>query len=147
MTCGTPLLKQLPAAFLGAALVLAFQPSLAAQAQATTGVIRGVVSDPSGNVVAGARVMVTDVETRFQRTVVTNEKGVFVAPLLPLGTYEVTARAGGLGEGTPTGIVLRVAWRATQALQHQPLHVGAVPAPAAPLMGVTSADPRPRPSI
>jgi len=93
MTCGTPLLKQLPAAFLGAALVLAFQPSLAAQAQATTGVIRGVVSDPSGNVVAGARVIVTDVETRFQRTVVTNEKGVFVAPLLPLGTYEVSSCA------------------------------------------------------
>ena len=108
MTCGTPLLKQLPAAFLGAALVLAFQPSLAAQAQATTGVIRGVVSDPSGNVVAGARVIVTDVETRFQRTVVTNEKGVFVAPLLPLGTYEVTARGVGLGEKRQTGIVLRV---------------------------------------
>src|SRR5437879_12718658 len=97
MTCGTPLLKQLPAAFLGAALVLVYQPSLAAQAQATAGVIRGVVSDPSGNVVAGARVIVTDVETRFQRTVVTTEKGVFVAPPLPLGTYGRTGRGEGLG--------------------------------------------------
>src|SRR5437867_13236498 len=108
MKCGTPLLKQLPAAFLGAALVLAFQPSLAAQAQATTGIIRGVVTDPSGNVVAGARVTVTDVQTQFQRTVVSNEKGVFVAPLLPLGTYAVTARAVGPGERKQTGIVLSV---------------------------------------
>src|ERR1043166_8350540 len=108
MTCGARLLKQLPAAFLGAVLVLAFQSSLAAQAQATTGVIRGGVSDASGNVVAGARVSVTDVDTRFQRTVFTNEKGVFVAPLLPLGTYEVTARGVGLGEREENGTVLRV---------------------------------------
>src|ERR1051325_6451636 len=106
MTCGARLLKQLPAAFLGA--VLAFQSSLAAQAQATTGVIRGVVSDASGNVVAGGRGVVTDVDTRVQRTVGPNEKGVFAAPLLPLGTYEVTARGVGLGERRQTGIVLRV---------------------------------------
>src|SRR5207244_10915278 len=78
----------------GAALALTcWSTSLAAQAQATTGVIRGIVSDPSGNVVVGAQVTVTDVDTRFQRTVTTNVKGVFVAPLLPLGTYEVRARA------------------------------------------------------
>src|SRR5438876_5702651 len=137
MTCGTPLLKQLPAAFLGAALVLAFQPSLAAQAQATTGVIRGVVSDPSGNVVAGARVIVTDVETRFQRTVVTNEKGVFVAPLLPLGTYEVTARGVGLGEKRQTGIVLRVGETVDLALKLEPVELGAVTVTATPVVDVT----------
>src|SRR3989454_5215721 len=137
MTCGTPLLKQLPAAFLGAALVLAFQPSLAAQAQATTGVIRGVVSDPSGNVVAGARVIVTDVETRFQRTVVTNEKGVFVAPLLPLGTYEVTARGVGLGEKRQTGIVLRVGETVNLALKLEPVELGAVTVTATPVVDVT----------
>src|SRR2546423_10605959 len=83
----------------GAALALACWPtSLAAQAQATTGVIRGTVSDASGNAVVGAQVTVTEAQTRFQRTVVTNEKGVFVAALLPLGTYELRARAVGLGE-------------------------------------------------
>src|SRR6266487_3303486 len=140
MACGTPLLKQLPAAVLGAALVLAFQPSLAAQAQATTGVIRGVVSDPSGNVVAGARVFVTDVETRFQRTVITNEKGVFVAPLLPLGTYEVTARGVGLGEKRQTGIVLRVGETVDLALKLEPLELAAVTVTATPLVDVTKVE-------
>src|SRR5437667_9778268 len=144
MTCGTPLLKQLPAAFLGAALVLAFQPSLAAQAQATTGVIRGVVSDPSGNVVAGARVIVTDVETRFQRTVVTNEKGVVVAALLPLGTYEVTARGVGLGEKRQTGIVLRVGETVDLALKLEPVELGAVTVTATPVVDVTRVETSPR---
>src|SRR6266487_1737796 len=138
MTCGIRLLKQLWLAVVPAALVLvARQPSLAAQAQATTGVIRGVVSDASGSVVAGARVTVTDVETRFQRTVVTNEKGVFVAPLLPLGTYEVTARGVGLGEKRQTGIVLRVGETVDLALKLEPVELGAVTVMATPVVDVT----------
>src|SRR5213083_1555073 len=138
MTCGIRRLKQLWPAVVPAALVLvARQPSLAAQAQATTGVIRGVVSDASGSVVAGARVTVTDVETRFQRTVVTNEKGVFVAPLLPLGTYEVTARGVGLGEKRQTGIVLRVGETVDLALKLEPLELGAVTVTATPVVDVT----------
>src|SRR5438045_799006 len=138
MTCGIRRLKQLWPAVVAAALVLvARQPSLAAQAQATTGVIRGVVSDASGSVVAGARVTVTDVETRFQRSVVTNEKGVFVAPLLPLGTYEVTARAAGLGEKRQTGIVLRVGETVDLALKLEPGELGAVTVTATPVVDVT----------
>src|SRR5213083_457690 len=138
MTCGIRRLKQLWPAVVPAALVLvARQPSLAAQAQATTGVIRGVVSDASGSVVAGARVTVTDVETRFQRTVVTNEKGVFVAPLLPLGTYEVTARGVGLGEKRQTGIILRVGETVDLALKLEPVELGAVTVTATPVVDVT----------
>src|SRR5881396_2393155 len=141
MTCGIRLLKQLRLAVVAAAVVLlARQPSLAAQAQATTGVIRGVVSDASGSVVAGARVTVTDVETRFQRTVVTNEKGVFVAPLLPLGTYEVTARAAGLGEKRQTGLVLRVGETVDLALKLEPLELAAVTVTATPLVDVTKVE-------
>src|ERR1044071_7180359 len=140
MTCGARLLKQLPAAFLGAVLVLAFQSSLAAQAQATTGVIRGVVSDASGNVVAGARVSVTDVDTRFQRTVFTNEKGVFVAPLLPLGTYEVTARGVGLGERRQTGIVLRVGETVDLALKLETVELSADTLTATPVVDVTKVE-------
>src|ERR1051325_6706351 len=140
MTCGARLLKQLPAAFLGAVFVLPVQSSLAAQAQATTGVIRGVVCDASGNVVAGARVTVTDVDTRFQRTVFTNEKGVFVAPLLPLGTYEVTARGVGLGERRQTGIVLRVGETVDLALRLEPVELSAVTVTATPVVDVTKVE-------
>src|SRR5438034_899636 len=114
--------------------------SLAAQAQATTGVIRGTVSDPSGNVVVGAQVTVTDVQTRFQRTVTTNEKGVFVAPLLPLGTYEVRARAVGLGERRQTGIVLRVGETVDLALKLEPVELAAVTVTATPVVDVSKVE-------
>src|SRR5438034_8582085 len=141
MTCGTRFLARLSSLVVGAALALACWPtSLAAQAQATTGVIRGTVSDPSGNVVVGAQVTVTDVQTRFQRTVTTNEKGVFVAPLLPLGTYDVTARAVGLGERKQTGIVLRVGETVDLALKLQPVELAAVTVTATPLVDVTKVE-------
>src|SRR5438270_912287 len=128
-------------AAVGAVLALACWPtSLAAQAQATTGVIRGIVSDPSGNVVVGAQVTVTDVQTRFQRTVTTNEKGVFVAPLLPLGTYEVRARAVGLGERRQTGIVLRVGESVDLTLKLEPVELAAVTVTATPVVDVSKVE-------
>src|SRR6266568_5199772 len=141
MTCGIRFLPRLPSLVVGAALVLACCPtSLAAQAQATTGVIRGTVSDPSGNVVVGALVTLTDIQTRFQRTVTTNEKGVFVAPLLPLGTYEVRARAVGLGERRQTGIVLRVGETVDLALKLEPVELAAVTVTATPVVDVSKVE-------
>jgi hypothetical protein len=96
-------------ALVGAALaLLPSAPSVLAQSQATTGIIRGVVVDPAGSPVSGAAVTVHDVQTNFTRTLATNEKGVFVASLLPLGTYEVTAKAVGFSQATQKGIPVRV---------------------------------------
>src|SRR5947208_897313 len=89
-------------------LALALPVMLAAQSQATTGIIRGVVTDPSGAPVAGATVTLRETQTGFQRQITTNERGVFVGPLLPLGTYDVTARAVGFSETRQTGIRLGV---------------------------------------
>src|SRR5438552_4658322 len=141
MTCGIRIRWRPRSVVFGAALALTcWSTSLAAQAQATTGVIRGIVSDPSGNVVVGAQVTVTDVETRFQRTVTTNEKGVFVAPLLPLGTYEVRARAVGLGERRQTGIVLRVGETVDLALKLEPVELAAVTVTATPVVDVSKVE-------
>jgi len=141
MTCGIRFLARLSSLLVGAVLVLACWPtSLAAQAQATTGVIRGTVSDPSGNVVVGALVTLTDMQTRFQRTVTTNEKGVFVAPLLPLGTYDVRARAVGLGERRQTGIVLRVGETVDLALKLAPVELAAVTVTATPVVDVSKVE-------
>src|SRR5256714_1797254 len=90
------------------ALALVVPVMLAAQSQATTGIIRGVVTDPSGTPVAGATVTLRETQTGFQRQITTNEHGVFVGPLLPLGTYDVTARAVGFSETRQTGIRLGV---------------------------------------
>ena len=82
---------------------------LSAQAQATTGVIRGVVRDPAGAPVAGAVVEFTHRETALRSTVRTTPSGTFVRPLLPIGTYDVVARADDqLGEAAAPGLVLRV---------------------------------------
>src|SRR5256712_4480186 len=137
MTCGT--LVRLSTLVVGAALAC-WPTSLAAQAQATTGVIRGTVSDPSGNVVVGALHRVTDLQSQFQRTVTTNEKGVFVAPLLPLGTYEVRARAVGLGERRQTGIVLRVGETVDLALKLAPVELAAVTVTATPVVDVSKVE-------
>jgi hypothetical protein len=90
------------------ALALAFPAVSAAQSQATTGIIRGVVTDPAGAPVAGANVVLRETQTGFQRQITTNDRGVFVASLLPLGTYDVTARAVGYSETRRTGIRVSV---------------------------------------
>src|SRR5881296_4500333 len=89
-------------------LALVFPVVLAAQSQATTGVIRGTVTDPSGTAVAGATVALRETRTGFQRQVATNERGIFVAPLMPLGVYDVGARAVGFSEARRTGVRLGV---------------------------------------
>lgn len=88
--------------------LLALPQTLRAQSQATTGVIRGVVHGPDGNVVSGATVVLRNVETNIQRSVPTNERGIFVASLLPVGTYHVTARSPGFSEARRQGVGLRL---------------------------------------
>ncbi|MEK6768379.1 MAG: carboxypeptidase regulatory-like domain-containing protein [Gemmatimonadota bacterium] len=88
--------------------VLALPPSLLAQSQATSGVIRGVVHGPDGNVVNGATVVLRNTETNIERSVPTNERGIFVASLLPVGTYNVIARSPGFSEARRQGVALRL---------------------------------------
>jgi hypothetical protein len=85
---------------------LSFAPiSLNAQAQATTGVIRGTATDSSGNPVA-AFVTVRNTETNFTRTVKASDQGVYVTTLLPLGNYQVSARAVGYSPATKSNITV-----------------------------------------
>jgi hypothetical protein len=110
MTSDFRCLTRLPAFLVGAALVLLVgaPAPLGAQSQATTGIIRGVVTDPSGVPVANAQVILHETQTNFNRTLSTDPAGNFAGTLLPLGTYDATARAVGFAEVKQTGIVLRV---------------------------------------
>ncbi|HEX9084269.1 MAG TPA: carboxypeptidase regulatory-like domain-containing protein, partial [Gemmatimonadaceae bacterium] len=86
--------------------VLFFAPTLLhAQAQATTGVIRGVATDSSGKAVP-AFVTARNTETNFTRTVKASDAGVFVTTLLPLGNYIVSARAVGYSPVTKSNIAV-----------------------------------------
>src|SRR5437763_567439 len=60
-------------------------------AQNITGTIQGIITDPSGAILPGVSVTVHNLRTNQTRNVLTNETGTYIVPLLPVGTYEVTA--------------------------------------------------------
>ena len=66
-----------------------------ASGQNVTGSIAGVVTDPSGAVVAGAKVVTENVATGTKTSVETNSAGVYTLRFLPIGTYTVTIAAKG----------------------------------------------------
>jgi hypothetical protein len=67
----------------------------AAFAQAPTGIILGTVRDESGAVIAAASIAITDKATSAARTVTTNAEGLYTAPALQPGSYEVRATTEG----------------------------------------------------
>src|SRR5262245_51424732 len=78
-------------------------------AQEVTGDIRGTVKDPSGAVVPGALVTVTNTDKNIViRTATTNQSGQYTASLLPVGHYTVTVDASGFRKSTRSGIELNV---------------------------------------
>src|SRR5262249_43103219 len=60
-----------------------------------TGTITGVITDPAGAVVQGAKVIATNKATSFKRETVTNSDGLYRLDLLPVGEYTVKAESTG----------------------------------------------------
>src|SRR3989441_2358951 len=77
-------------------------------AQATTAQINGTVKDPSGAVLPGVEVTVTQTATGAKRSTVSNETGNYVLASLPLGPYMLQAELPGFKAYVQTGIVLQV---------------------------------------
>src|SRR2546426_10696361 len=75
----------------GLALVLVAPVALHAQSLAAGGAIEGTITDESGAVLPGVNVAIRNTGTGIVRETHTDAAGVFRAPLLPVGTYEVTA--------------------------------------------------------
>src|SRR5687768_18591268 len=99
-------------------MMLSFRRSLAAAlifvlasgvawAQATAQ-LSGTVRDESGLVLPGVTVTVTQTETGFTRTVVSDETGTYVLANLPLGPYRLEVSLQGFRTYVQTGIVLQV---------------------------------------
>ena len=78
------------------------------QAQATTGVVRGTVTDSTGAPLPNATVVLRNQETNVTRTVRTSTTGLYVATLLSLGSYEISVRAIGYDPSTRANIPVRV---------------------------------------
>lgn len=91
---------------LAAFMLLADCPFMHAQA---VGAITGMVTDPSGAVIPGAKVTATRVETGVSQSTLTSGGGTYTIPSLVVGTYNVVAEAQGFKSGAATGITLDVA--------------------------------------
>jgi hypothetical protein len=78
--------KILPAAVV---FLLALSMAAVCPAQSDTARLQGTVTDPQGNVVAGAAVNVTSVETGRLSTATTNGLGYYTVSALPPGNYRV----------------------------------------------------------
>jgi hypothetical protein len=89
--------------------------------QATTSV-RGTVTDPDGNAVVGANVVLANAESKTERTATTGGQGEYQFLLIPPGTYTLRVMAAGFRGYEQKGLALLVNTPATANVQ---LKVGA----------------------
>ncbi len=88
------------------ALVAISLSCLPAFSQANLGRILGAVTDQTGGAMAGATVIVIDVDRGIKRTLTTDDAGEYNAPNLTPGTYTVRAEAKGFKASERQGITL-----------------------------------------
>ncbi len=73
---------------------------------ATTGSISGTVMDPSGGVIPGVALSVTNPATGVQNKTMTDSKGFYSFPSLPVGHYDLKLEAKGFHEQERKGLVV-----------------------------------------
>jgi hypothetical protein len=109
--------------------------------QTTNGLVTGAVTDPTGAVVAGAEVNVSNQETGSHRTTTSGGAGIYVVPQLPPGIYTVSAKAQGFAIQQRENIRLEVNqsvtldFKMSTASVSQTVEVNVAP----PLLNTTSA--------
>lgn len=109
--------------FMSAVLLLViFATSSITCAQGLTAVT-GRVTDPTGAVIPGVEITVTNIATGATRTVISNEQGIYAATQLQPGTYNIKAELAGFKPKAANNVVLPVQVTITLNL---PLEVGAV---------------------
>jgi hypothetical protein len=101
-------------------IVLAFLICRPLFSQGNEGRILGSVTDQSGGVMAGASVIVTDVQRGISRPLTTDQAGQYNAPNLIPGTYTVRAQAAGFRTVERQNILLEVGQEIQVDLKLQP---------------------------
>lgn len=100
-------------AAVGLITILIFSATLPLCGQETRGALLGRVTDPTGAVVVGAKVDVTNTATGVHATTTTNGSGDYILPFLIPGPYSITATMPGFKTYTRSGIDVRVSDRIT----------------------------------
>jgi hypothetical protein len=88
--------------------ILLLCAAVPAFAQKDAGSILGTVKDPSGAVIVGARVTVTDVDRGTSTVVTTNESGDYVASPLKIGNYQITVEKAGFKKAVAGPVTVNV---------------------------------------
>jgi hypothetical protein len=78
-------------------------------AQTFRGTVLGTVTDTSGAVVSGAKVVVRNVNTGQERVTQTSADGSYSVPELPIGTYNVMVTQSGFQTSVTSSVVVDVA--------------------------------------
>jgi hypothetical protein len=89
-------------------LSFAFVTSNRAVAQQATAQLLGTVKDPTGAVVMGAKVTLTNSNTNISHSTTTNKDGGYLFTLVPIGSYEVTVEQTGFEKYLHKGISLEI---------------------------------------
>jgi hypothetical protein len=79
-------------------IVLALSSSLARAQAGNAGAVRGTVTDPSGAVIPGATLHLTNDVSGLDRTATTNATGQFEFTNIPFNPYQVTVTAAGFSQ-------------------------------------------------
>src|SRR5205085_6239079 len=82
--------------------------SIAIMLAQSTAQVTGTIKDQTGAVLPGVEVTMTQSDTGFKRSAVTDETGSYVLPNLPIGPYRFEAALPGFRTYVQTGITLQV---------------------------------------
>jgi len=129
---GCSVRKRIFAVLFAAFLILA--ASGVAWSQTVQGVITGTITDPTGAVVPGATVTITNVGTNASQTATTGSDGSYRFGLVPPGAYTVEVKAANFAVVRASGIVV-------EASQTVPFSVKLELAKASQVIEVTSQAP------
>src|SRR6266550_8870865 len=99
--------RSLLSAICGIVISLACCGSVVAQSSSSS--IHGTVTDPQGNVVAGATITLTNAQKNFSRTQTTTDAGSFAFNLIPPDQYTIETQAQGFKKSVLTSVGAQVA--------------------------------------
>src|SRR4030081_736875 len=87
--------------------------------QVTGGMIQGTAIDPAGSVIPNVQISILNVATGVAREVTTNSEGLYSAPNLTAGPYQIKAVAPGFSTEVVKDITLTVGAQVTANLAMQ----------------------------
>jgi hypothetical protein len=116
-------------------LFFSLMAGVVAHAQVTGATLSGTVTDASGGVVAGATISITNTATAVTRDTTSDSAGLYSAPNLTPGTYEVRVSSAGFSTAVQSNLALAVG-------QQMQLNFGLKVGQAATTVQVTEAAPQ-----